>query len=73
MPDINRQRKVINEIESRFEFADGKIVRHRDHFDLWKWSRQALGLRGGLLGWAAFFQEKVRLQASRNLQKFSAH
>lgn len=63
---------VVNEIEARFEFADGKIIRHRDHFDLWKWSRQALGLRGGLLGWATFFQEKVRLQASRNLQKFSA-
>lgn len=64
---------VVNEIVAQFEFADGKIIRHKDHFDLWKWSRQALGLSGSLLGWAPFFQERVRLQASRSLQKFSRH
>ena len=45
-------RKVLNRIDAEFEFdADGLIVRHRDRFDFWAWSRQALGLPGLLLGW----------------------
>jgi hypothetical protein len=29
---------------------EGLIIEHRDHFELWRWSRQALGLKGLLLG-----------------------
>ena len=39
-------RKVFNEIHAEFEFKDGKIFRHTDTFDIWKWSKQALGLPG---------------------------
>src|ERR1700752_2857405 len=39
-------RKVINVISAQFEFKDGKIIKHTDHFSMWKWSRQALGLPG---------------------------
>lgn len=46
-------RRVENRIEARFRFADGLIVEHRDQFDLWRWSRQALGAKGLLLGYAA--------------------
>lgn len=44
-------RRVENRIEARFRFAGGLIVEHRDQFDLWRWSRQALGAKGLLLGW----------------------
>ena len=46
-------RRVENRIEARFRFADGLIVEHRDQFDLWRWSRQALGAKGLLLLGAA--------------------
>jgi ketosteroid isomerase-like protein len=42
---------VRNDIEATMTFRDGKIVDHRDNFDMWKWSSQALGLPGKLLGW----------------------
>ena len=41
-------RGVHNIIEARFEFRDGLIVSHRDRFDFWSWSRQALGPAGAL-------------------------
>lgn len=54
------KRKVHNKIEASFEFRDGKIVKHTDHFDFWKWSRMALGLPGYLLGWSPYLRNKVR-------------
>src|SRR5436190_12006982 len=36
-------RKVHNVIDANFEFKDGKIYRHNDHFNFWKWSKMALG------------------------------
>lgn len=63
-------RKVLNVITAAFEFRDGKIFRHTDHFDLWKWSRMALGTPGILLGWSPFLQNKIRKQAATALSKF---
>jgi len=64
-------RLVLNKIDATFEFGpDGLIVRHVDRFDFWAWSRQALGLRGLLLGWTPFLRGKVRAQAAANLKKF---
>ncbi len=60
-------RKVVNDIRSNFTFRDGKIVHHVDHFDLWKWSRQALGTRGGLLGWSPMVKGMIRKQAAKAL------
>lgn len=37
---------VVNDIQARFVFRDGKICEHHDNFDLWRWSRQALGTKG---------------------------
>lgn len=42
-------RKVHNDIESRLTIEGGRIVDHRDTFDLGKWARQALPL--GPLVW----------------------
>jgi ketosteroid isomerase-like protein len=65
-------RVVINEIEARFEFADGKIARHVDRFDLWRWARQALGLKGLVLGWSPPVQSAIRAQAAAGLAAFRA-
>jgi hypothetical protein len=63
-------RMVINEIDASFEFRDGLIYRHTDHFDLWKWTRMALGMKGLLLGWTPFLQNKVRATAASGLRQF---
>ena len=63
-------RKVVNRIQAYFKFHEGKIIEHTDDFDLWKWSRQALGLPGLLFGWSEFFQRKVRASAQEKLLKF---
>jgi hypothetical protein len=42
------KRPVVNPIESRFLFRDGRIVRQDDACDARSWARQALG--GGLVG-----------------------
>jgi len=65
-------RRVINKISATFEFKDGKINRHYDRFDLWKWSRQALGLPGYLLGWSAFMKNKINKQTKSLLAKYNA-
>lgn len=63
-------RTIVNDIQASFIFKDGKIVQHRDQFDLWKWSRQALGIKGLLLGWSGLVQNKIRQQAAIGLKKF---
>ena len=63
-------RKVHNRIDANFEFRDGLIAVHRDVFDFWAWSRQALGLPGVVLGWTPLLQGKVRAQAQAGLRKF---
>jgi ketosteroid isomerase-like protein len=65
-------RKVHNIIDAEFAFKDGKIFRHRDHFNFWRWAGMALGTSGKLLGWTSFLQKKVRQTAMGNLQKFVA-
>lgn len=63
-------RKVHNIIDAEFQLRDGKIIRHRDRFNFWSWSRQALGLSGLLLGWTPMLHAKVRAQAAKNLAAF---
>jgi len=65
-------RKVHNKIDAKFEFKDGKIIRHTDYFDLHRWAKQALGFKGALLGGTGFFKKKINQQTARNLQKFTA-
>ncbi len=63
-------RKVVNKIKAHMRMADGKIVEHSDAFSLHKWSVQAIGPMGWLLGWNRFFQNKIKNQAKRSLMKF---
>ena len=63
-------RLVKNRIDASFIFRDGKIVRHIDRFDLWKWSGMALGLPGKLMGWSPPIQNKIRRGAAEGLAAF---
>ncbi|MBL0150572.1 MAG: nuclear transport factor 2 family protein [Ideonella sp.] len=66
-------RLVHNIIDAEFEFTPaGLIRRHRDRFSFWRWSRQALGAPGVLLGWSPIVRNKVRAQAAANLALFLA-
>lgn len=66
-------RLVHNKIDAEFEFDENNLItRHRDRFDFWIWSRQALGTPGALLGWSPWLRGKVRAQAAANLKKFLA-
>ncbi len=65
-------RKVVNRITSQFGFHEGLILAHRDQFDMWAWTRQALGAPGLLLGWTPFLQNKVRAEARKGLEAFMA-
>lgn len=63
-------RAVVNRIDSHFCFdADGLILTQRDRFDFWRWSRQALGAPGLLLGWSPWLRAKVRAQAAQSLRR----
>lgn len=66
-------RMVHNNINARFRFKDGLIIEHIDSFDFWKWSRQALGTPGLLLGWSSFLQKKVQRQAFNNMKAYIPH
>lgn len=65
-------RPVHNVIEATFTFRDGLIAAHHDHFDLYRWTRQALGSTGVLLGWTPVLQSAVRRKAAVALARFSA-
>lgn len=63
-------RKVHNIIDANFEFKDGKIIKHTDHFNLKRWAGQAMGWKGKLFGGASFFKKKLHEQTNRLLDKF---
>jgi hypothetical protein len=61
-------RPVHNVIDATFAFDDdGRIFRHQDTFDLWRWSRMALGARGAALGWTRTAKKAIRAQARKGL------
>lgn len=63
-------RIVVNRVTSTFVFdANGKVKEQEDQFDFWRWSRQAFGVTGFLLGWNPLFKRKVRATALANLNR----
>jgi hypothetical protein len=66
-------RRVHNVIDASFTFRDGLIATHCDRFGFWRWSRQALGATGYLLGWTPFLQQQVRTRAAASLATFRAN
>lgn len=67
---VFEKRKVINIIHAEFVFRDSKIIKHIDSFDLWNWSKQALGLPGYLLGWSSFMKNKIRSNTNHKLNRY---
>ena len=61
-------RKLVKIIRRRIK--DGKIIRHIDHFDFYRWARQAFGIIGLLLGWTPFLKARVRKEALKNLKQY---
>jgi len=65
-------RNVHNKIEARFEFSDGKIIKHYDEFDLHRWAGQAMGFKGKLIGGTGFFKKKLQAQTNAMLSKYES-
>ncbi|MEO7244324.1 MAG: nuclear transport factor 2 family protein [Rubrivivax sp.] len=65
-------RLVHNVVDSTFTFAEGRIADQVDRFGFWRWSRQALGLPGWLLGATPLLRRQVRARAAANLARFRA-
>lgn len=63
-------RFVHNIVDAQFEFKDDKIIKHIDHFNFWRWSRQSLGPLGLMLGWTPMLRNKVSSMANESLRKF---
>jgi ketosteroid isomerase-like protein len=69
---VRTGRPVVNDIRATFRFEGGLIAEHDDEFDFHRWSRQALGTPGLLLGWTPLLRSKVRSTARGDLEKFLA-
>lgn len=65
-------RPVRNVGTANFAMRDGLILHHVDSWSFWRWSRQALGPAGWLLGWTPFLRRKVQADAQARLQRFMA-
>ncbi|WP_296384274.1 nuclear transport factor 2 family protein [Winogradskyella sp.] len=63
-------RKVHNKIDAKFQFKDGLIIKHTDHFSLHKWASQAMGIKGLLFGGMGFFKAKLQKQTNYLLSKY---
>lgn len=63
-------KKVINKIKANMKMQNGIILEHSDAFSLHKWSSQALGFIGQLVGWNSFFQRKIKNKARKKLVQF---
>jgi hypothetical protein len=66
-------RKVANRIAARIALDDGGLfTEHVDTFDLWKWTRMALGPMGTVLGWSPIVRGSVRKKAMAGLRTWQA-
>ncbi len=63
-------RPVVNDIQAKFRFADGKIVDHIDDFDFRRWAKQALGPSGTLVALLPPLRSKARAKALDQLETF---
>jgi len=63
-------RPVVNKVKAHMRIQNGLIIEHTDAFNLWRWSRQALGLPGILLGWSQFMQGRIHRKAKQQLTRF---
>jgi SnoaL-like domain len=64
-------RPVVNRVHTEMALANGRIVRQVDSFSLWRWSRQALGAKGWLLGWTPVVRDRIRAQDAHSLREYA--
>ena len=65
-------RRVHNRVAASLRLEQGLIRQHDDVFDLYRWARQALGIKGLVLGWTPPVQRAIHRQAIRSLDAFAA-
>ncbi len=65
-----KKRDVVNNVHANFKFKDGKIIAHTDTFDLYKWTKQAMGPVGYILGWTPFMKNKIQKITNGRLDEF---
>lgn len=65
-------RPIVNDVTSTFTFKDGLIGTQTHVFSFHKWSGQALGLSGKLLGGTPLIRNAVRGKARAGLDAFIA-
>lgn len=61
-------RKVHNKIDAQFHFKNGKIISHKDNFNLHAWAKQAMGFKGWVLGGTNFFKNALQKQTNQLLK-----
>lgn len=64
-------RDIHNKVTAQLTIKNGKIIKHIDKFNLWKWSQQAFGFKGFLIGWTPFFKAKLQLEIAKQLNSYS--
>jgi len=65
-------RPVRNDVRASFRFAQGLIATPGDDFDFHRWSRQARGTPGLLLGWTPILRASVLRRTRAGLGEFMA-
>jgi hypothetical protein len=65
-------RPVENDVHARFRFENGLIAEHSDDFSFHRWSRQALGPVGLLMGWNPLLRTATAGKARASLDQFMA-
>ena len=65
-------RQVVNHIQAQFSFADGKIIKHTDSFNLNKWFIMAFGLKGYLFVILPIFRRKFVNTVKQSLVNYMA-
>ncbi|MFT5511646.1 MAG: limonene-1,2-epoxide hydrolase [Bacteroidia bacterium] len=65
-----RKRQIHNKIKSDFKFKDNRIVEQFDYFNLWEWTKQALGITGHLFGWSLSMQKMIIKQNKEYLNYY---
>jgi ketosteroid isomerase-like protein len=63
-------RKVVNKVNAHMRLANGLIIEHSDAFSIYRWTRQALGIPGLVLGWSGWMNKKIQKRARKSLEKF---
>jgi ketosteroid isomerase-like protein len=63
-------RAVVNDVTARFEFSNGKIVRHDDDFNVARWAGQALAGPARWLVVSGVGRGAFRRQAKRTLDAY---